>query len=723
MLHQNTAEFFERTSDCVLVIGPDWTVSFCNERARRELRRPDLPGTGLWDAFPAARGSIFEERYRLAIESKASQTFEAYYAELESWYDVHAVPVGSDLAVFFRNITERRGALERAEARQQALDALFDQVFLGILQLDSDDRPILANQYLCSLLGRSAAAMRSQGLSDWVHHHDLDLLLTHLRSRDAHAVSPESEVRLLGANGDVRWCSLRLSFARDGTARRYSILVFKDITDQRVEQRRAAETAALLKTIVDSAEDLIFVKDLEGRFVLTNRRLDLAGATLLGRTVGDEYAPELAAGYVATDRAVIQDGRTSVVEELIPIEGKERMFHTIKVPWRVGAEVHGIIGISRDITERLESESRLREREERYRLAARATNDTIWDWDLCSDEVTWNQAIEQLYGAPAEDHIDWWIAHIHPDDREDMLADIEAFILADGERWQGEYRFARADGSYAHILDRGFLIRNEEGRAVRMIGAMVDLSERVEAQQRLNLLQADLIHVSRVSAMGTMASALAHELNQPLTGIANYVSGARRLLNEHGAQAIGKVVPALDLAADEVVRVGEMIRRLRRMVAHGRVDVQPITLQPIVDDALSLALPNRATAQVAIITNLARSMVQADPVQIQQVLLNLIRNALEAMEGSAVRRLRVWSTDEPDRQRIRVSDTGHGLSDEVAEGLFSAFRTTKRDGLGVGLTICKTIIEAHGGAIGVEQTGSDGTIMFFELPLTNPLSR
>lgn len=333
-----TAEFFERTSDCVLVLDAAWKVRLCNERARQELRLPDLQGAYFWDAFPEARGSIFEERYRLAMETQASQTFEAYYPDLESWYDIHAVPVGLDLAIFFRNITDRRAAMEKAEARHQTLDALFDQVFLGILQLDEDGRPILANQYLCSMLGRSAATLLSQSLNDWVHPDDITLLREQLRFRKARWASPEFEIRLLGADGGIRWCSLRLTFAQDAMLRRYTILVCKDVTDLHEQQRKAREAAALLQAIVDSAEDLIFVKDMAGRFVLTNRRLDEAGPPLLGRTVAEEYSPELAAGYAAGDRAVLDDGKALAVEELIPVGGTARMFQTIKVPWRVGAK-------------------------------------------------------------------------------------------------------------------------------------------------------------------------------------------------------------------------------------------------------------------------------------------------------------------------------------------------------------------------------------------------
>lgn len=598
MLSLTATEFLERTSECVLVVGSDWTVKFCNDLARRELRSPDLEGSHLWSTFPAARGSVFEERYRLALERQMSQTFQAYYPSLERWYDVHAVPAGGNLAVFFRNLNGARVAPGEVRPPAPMLDALFDQTFLGVMQLDAAGRPIDANHQLCSLVARSACDLLSRPMADWIMPTDLKALEAWLRHVQATTAPGECEVRIMRPDGEIRHCSLRLSSEGSMPAGRRTILVFADITDRR------------------------------------------------------------------------------------------------------------------------QAEAHLREREQRLHLAARATNDVIWDHDLRSGEVSWNHAIEQLHGAPATDHVSWWVAQIHPEDRPRVTADIDTFIVSGGEHWQHEYRFARADGSHAHVLHRAFLVRDDGGAAVRMVGAMTDISQRVEAQQRLNRLQGELIHVSRVSAMGTMASALAHELNQPLTGIANYVSGARRLLEARGADALEDVLPALSLAADEVNNVGEMIRRLRRMVAHGRADVQPVALGRLVHDALSLAIPNPALAQVEIAVDLAPGKVDADPVQLQQVLVNLIRNATEAMEHAPTRRLRIWSTVEGDRHRVRVSDTGGGLSDEVAAGLFSAFRSTKENGMGVGLTICRTIIESHRGTIGVEETSPAGTTMFFVLPLS-----
>lgn len=250
-----------------------------------------------------------------------------------------------------------------------------------------------------------------------------------------------------------------------------------------------------------------------------------------------------------------------------------------------------------------------------------------------------------------------------------------------------------------------------------MIGAMSDLSERVEAQRRLSELQNELIHVSRLSAMGTMASALAHEINQPLTGIVNYLAGARRMLRDLGPAALPKVEVAVGEAMAASEHVGEIIRRLRRMVSRGKAQLQPVRLAGLVDDALALAIPNEALAAVRIHRDLADLEAMADPVQIQQIFFNLIRNAIEAMDGQEKRILTIAAERREEIIVVRVGDTGPGFPDEVREGLFTSFRSTKAAGMGVGLTICRTIVEAHGGRIFIEHSERSGTVMAFELPV------
>ena len=714
MLRLTAVQLFDHMRDSVIVIERDWRISYCNAEALAAFGTDGLLDRDIWDVFPHARGSKLEDIFRRAFETTKSESGEVYLHDVGGWYEVVAVPAKAELAILFRDVSARREALEQAEARRRALDALFDQVFLGIMQVDGQSQPMLVNGHLCTLTGRTRAELLELPFIAWLDPEDA----ARLADRLALTSDPDAwqdTVRVVRPDGAVRHCSLTLSRVRDAGAYRHAVLVFDDITEQRDAERNATDTAALLRTIIDSAQDLIFVKDREGRFVLTNHRLSEQAPPMLGDTVDVHFAPTLAAGYAATDAEVLRTGRAATVEERIPLKTGERTFQTIKVPWRSGADILGVIGISRDITDRFDAETRLRTSEERHRLAARATKDAIWDWDLVTDEVTWNPAIKELCGDLPSGSVLWWKDRIHPDDRDRVFASIETFQTSGGERWEQEYRFGRADGSYAHVLDRGFLVRDDSGRPVRMIGAMVDMSERVAAFQRLNELQTELIHVSRVSAMGTMASALAHELNQPLTGVANYVSGARRLLDEQGADAIEAVQPALADAAEQVIKASEIIRRLRRMVARGQVEVQTIALDPLIKDALSLAIPNSRLSQVQVNACIDEAEAVGDPIQIQQVLVNLIRNAVEAMDGRPTRRLDLWCEDRGETLRLYVRDTGAGIAPEIAPRLFAPFATNKPDGLGVGLMISRTILEAHGGSIGVFETGADGTTMFIDL--------
>jgi len=496
------------------------------------------------------------------------------------------------------------------------------------------------------------------------------------------------------------------------------VLLLRDITSWHRAGRTEEEPAfgTLLKTIIDSAADLIFVKDMAGRFIQVNRALHDVSPDLLGRTVHDVYDPDLAAGYEAADRAVIESGRLCTIEETIPVQGEHRVFQTIKVPWIAAGEMRGVIGISRDMTERHRAEARIRESEERYRLAARATNEAIWDWDLLHDEITWNEAIEQLSGEKPNRSGEWWKSRIAPTDRQRLLGSLERFINEEISTWQCEYGFRHADGSYLSVFDRGFLVRNEQGVPVRVIGAMSDLSERMKAQKRVMQLQSELIHVSRVSAMGTIASALAHEINQPLASVGNFIAGARRLMLRNQPEALSEAREALELAAAEVARSGEIVRRIRRMVAHGEIQVQPVPLHELIDDAFALALPNPCLSGVTVRLEVQGGIARGDAVQLQQVLVNLIRNAVEAMEDSDERILSISTARSDAKVRIDVEDTGCGIPPDRVQTVFTAFGSSKVDGLGVGLTICRTIVEAHGGQIWVERTDAKGTRVAIRLP-------
>jgi two-component system sensor kinase FixL len=250
-------------------------------------------------------------------------------------------------------------------------------------------------------------------------------------------------------------------------------------------------------------------------------------------------------------------------------------------------------------------------------------------------------------------------------------------------------------------------------------GFIRDLTEPQETEARLQELQSELVHMSRLTAMGEMASALAHELNQPLSAIANYMKGSRRLLENRSDEGAATIRDAMDKAAEQALRAGQIIRRLRDFVARGESERRVEDVKKLIEEASALALVGAKDKGVRVSYDFDPrcDFVLADKVQIQQVLLNLMRNAIEAMEGSETRELAVsTSPANDDLVEISVADTGAGIAPEISAQLFQPFITTKRQGMGVGLSISRTIIEAHGGSIAPRPNPGGGTIFSFTLP-------
>ncbi|MBO6767470.1 MAG: PAS domain S-box protein [Erythrobacter sp.] len=261
-------------------------------------------------------------------------------------------------------------------------------------------------------------------------------------------------------------------------------------------------------------------------------------------------------------------------------------------------------------------------------------------------------------------------------------------------------------------------IETAEGQG--FVGYIRDLTESHATERELHTLQSELAHVSRISSMGSLATSLAHELNQPLTAVANYANAARDLLDEPGEENMALIREALEQCAAEALRAGQIVHRLRDFIKRGETERQIVSLRRIIQEAAALALMNGDGKGVDFETRLDASLdkVLVDPVQLQQVVLNLLRNALEAMLESPHRQLRVITTaTEKAFVEVTVADSGPGLDSKIADHLFHPFKSTKSDGMGLGLSICHSIVQSHGGKIWVEPSDLGGTAFHFTVPL------
>jgi two-component system sensor kinase FixL len=354
----------------------------------------------------------------------------------------------------------------------------------------------------------------------------------------------------------------------------------------------------------------------------------------------------------------------------------------------------------------------------------RSILDTVPDAMVVIDErgimQSFSAAAERLFGHRAQDVVGKNVKMLMPSPyREGHDGYIERYLTTGERRIIGIGRVVvgeRKDGStFPMELSVGEM---HSGDRRFFTGFIRDLTERQQTEARLQELQSELVHISRLTAMGEMASTLAHELNQPLSAISNYLRGSQRLLQSSTDERSAMMRDALDKASEQAIRAGQIIRRLRDFVARGETERRIENIVKLVEEASALALVGAKEKAIRVRFHFDPEveLVLADKVQIQQVLLNLIRNAIDAMQDTDRRDLLLAAVPtDAEMTRVSVADTGSGLAQEMIEQLFQPFVTTKKHGMGVGLSISRTIVEAHGGQIWAEPNEGGGTIFHFTL--------
>ena len=344
----------------------------------------------------------------------------------------------------------------------------------------------------------------------------------------------------------------------------------------------------------------------------------------------------------------------------------------------------------------------------------------VWEYDLIEARLTWTDGVYDLFELPRGSHLDRAkiVALYEEESRRDMERMREQAIEFGGNfTLDIQIRTAKGNKRWLRLTAD---VERENGRSLRIFGTKQDITEEKAAQAEVRALQAELIHVSRRSAMGAMAATLAHELNQPLAAINNYVAGVRRAMigGVSARQALESGLDAIDRCAS---RAGGIIRSFRSLTDGSAVKRQAVDPNPLIREAGSLALAGN-TGDVDLRFELADGiLLSVDPVQFQQVLINLIKNAVEAVRQSPRRRILVSSVLAGDVLTIRVDDRGHGIPAELMGSLFESIVSSKPEGMGIGLSVSRTIVEAHGGKISAANRKGGGASFNVELPLNGPV--
>jgi len=390
----------------------------------------------------------------------------------------------------------------------------------------------------------------------------------------------------------------------------------------------------------------------------------------------------------------------------------------------IGLQSTFIAGLLVQRIRRRRAEALLQRSEQRYALATATGRVGVWDWDLETNEIYVDPALKRALGFDdheIENRREAWEMRIHPEDADRARAAAQAHVDGRTPDYHSEHRVLHKDGSIRWFVAHASAVRLPDGRAVRVIGTDTDITELKVAEGRLAESQHELARVFRVSALGEFAASIAHELGHPLNAILLNAKASLRWL-EDATPPIEEVRSALRDIADAGNLANEVVHRNRALFRHHTVDKQLLDVDSVIRDVTLIARVRLAKSHVQLETRVHEEvpLVCGDRVELQQVLLNLLLNAMDAMEAidPRTRRLSIEAVlAGPLLVQVTVRDTGIGLKGVDLERMFAAFYTTKSDGTGVGLSISRTIVEAHGGRIWVEPNDGPGATFCFTIPV------
>ncbi|MCH8090947.1 MAG: PAS-domain containing protein [Proteobacteria bacterium] len=634
------------------------------------------------------------------------------------------------------DITERKRAEQEIAEKSAVLETTFESMSQGIVVYDGDLTIVAFNQNYVDFCGYPPDFIRlgiqyqdivraKAKRGDYGPVADIEALV---RERVAGRWKG-GVIRRERTLPDGRIIAVRRDPMPDGGY----VTTLTDVTERRKAENEIAEKTALLETTLESMSQGITVYDADHGLIAFNRRfVELfdfpPGFIRAGRTFEElarflaergEYGPgdaeELVRERVAArDRGGINPGERTRPNGMVISARRDPM------------PGGGYVTTYTDITERKRAEAALRESEELFSKVFHASpgmftisrpedgahNEVSANWiatmGYSRDEAMAQTAVELGIWADIGDRIRF----VERLKREGSVRDFEA-------------KFRTKSGEELDVLVAGEYL--EFGGEPHLIIVAHDITERKRAEAalrareaRLSELQTELLNVSRQSAMGELSSALAHELNQPLAAIMNYVQASRRMMKKGGGVVSEKAYQMMDKALDQADRAGAIMRGLRDIVEKGEAARAASDINKVVEEASALGLIGAARAGIRLDLELGNELppVNINEIQIQQVVMNLVRNGVEAMAASEKRDLTIKTAlDHEDGVEVAIGDTGPGLAEEVEERLFQPFVTTKAGGMGIGLSISHSIVEAHGGRLWATPNPNGGTVFHFTLPL------
>ncbi|WP_114749336.1 PAS domain S-box protein [Pleomorphovibrio marinus] len=714
-------EILGSISDAFYALNSNWEFTYFNMEAEKLLNRSatEVIGKNIWEIFPSVLDTPLEKIYYRVAKDGNPESFEYLRRGDGKWYEVNAYPFNGGVSAYFKDIDERKRAAENLEKAYQEKNSILESIGDAFYAVDRDWIVTYWNKQAEQLVGLKREDIIGKNIWD-VYPDAIDMEFGRQYQK---AMKTGDTVRFEEfykyESGLELWLDVSAFPSKEGLS-----IYFKDITEKKEADKKLLEAYKEKNNILERIGDAFFALDKDWKVTYWNKRAEeiigISREDLIGYNLWEKFPLAKDLDFFRQYEKAFKKQEPVHFEEYF--QPLDQWYEANGYP-----SPEGISVFFRDITDKKLAEQKVLEANERFEKVTEATNDAIWDYDALNKRLFWGKGFYTLFGYDAEEtkpSFDLLISLIHENDREGIIHQVNRY-MADPKlkNWFEEYRFLKADGSFAEVIDRAIFIRDSKGKVVRVIGAMNDITERKHFEQQLIDLNDSLKHHAHEleltnEELEQFAFIASHDLQEPLRMITSFLDQLKR---KYGDQLDKKALQYIHFATDGARRMKQIILDLLEYSRAGRLAeaIEEVDINQVL--AEYKLLRRKVIAEKSVKINCDKlPVVPAYKAALIQTMHCLLDNAMKYSKEGQSPRIDISSEALEDAWKISIADNGIGIDPKFYEKIFIIFQRLHNrddyDGTGIGLAIVKKHVEFWGGRIWLESTLGKGTVFHFTIP-------